>query len=60
MIKNIMLANLETLPILTFLVTDFILCVCVCSVISHVRLFATQWAVASQAPLSTGLSEQEY
>ena len=31
MIKNIMLANLETLPILTFLVTDFILYVCVLS-----------------------------
>ena len=28
--------------------------------ISHVRLFATPWTVAHQAPLSTGLSRQEY
>ena len=33
--------------------------VCVCSVISRVQLFATQWAVAYQAPLSTEFSEQE-
>ena len=28
--------------------------------ISHVRLFATPWTIAHQAPLSTGLSRQEY
>ena len=27
---------------------------------SHVRLFATLWAVARQAPLSKGFSRQEY
>ena len=27
---------------------------------SHVRLFATFWTVAHQAPLSMGLSGQEY
>ena len=38
--------------------------VCVCegvlSRFSHVRLFATQWTVALQAPLSMGFSRQEY
>ena len=29
-------------------------------VLSHVRLFATPWTVASQAPLSMGFSRQEY
>ena len=28
--------------------------------LSHVRLFATPWTVAHQAPLSMGLSRQEY
>ena len=28
--------------------------------LSHVRLFATPWTVAHQAPLSTGFSRQEY
>ena len=28
--------------------------------LSRVRLFATQWTVAHQAPLSMGLSRQEY
>ena len=28
--------------------------------LSHDRLFATPWTVAHQAPLSTGLSRQEY
>ena len=28
--------------------------------LSHVRLFATPWTVAYQAPLSTGFSKQEY
>ena len=30
------------------------------SCFSHVRLFATPWTVASQAPLSMGFSRQEY
>ena len=36
---------------------------CLCAVLSrfsHVRLFATPWAVASQAPLSVEFSRQEY
>ena len=28
--------------------------------LSHVRLFATPWTVAYQAPLSMGFSSQEY
>ena len=34
-------------------------CMCVQS-LSHVRLFATPWTVACQAPLSMGFSRQEY
>ena len=32
----------------------------VVSSLSHVRLFATPWAVVHQAPLSMGFSRQEY
>ena len=35
-------------------------CVCVLSRFSYVRLFATLWTVAHQAPLSVGFSRQEY
>ena len=35
------------------------LCMCVKS-LSHVRLFATLWTVARQAPLFMGFSRQEY
>ena len=35
-------------------------CACMLSRFSHVRLFATSWTVALQAPLSVGLSRQEY
>ena len=35
-------------------------CLCVLSRFSHVRLFATLWTVAQQAPLSVGFSRQEY
>ena len=34
--------------------------VCVLSCFSHVRLFATLWTVARQAPLSMGFPRQEY
>ena len=34
--------------------------VCMLSHLSCVRLFVTQWTVALQAPLSTGLFKQEY
>ena len=34
--------------------------VCMLSCLSHVRLFATLWTVAPQAPLSMGFSRQEY
>ena len=37
-----------------------LMCVCVCSVAHHVRLFVTPWTVAHQAPLSTGFPRQEY
>ena len=33
---------------------------CVFSRFSHVRLFATPWTVAHQAPLFLGFSRQEY
>ena len=36
----------------------FLLCACCC--FTHVRLFATLWTVARQAPLSMGFSRQEY
>ena len=36
-------------------------CVCVCvKLLSRVRLFATPWTVAYQAPPSMGFSRQEY
>ena len=35
-------------------------CACMLSHFSRVRLFATPWTVASQAPLSMGFSRQEY
>ena len=31
-----------------------------CSVVSRVRVFATQWTEAHQAPLSVGFSRREY
>ena len=36
------------------------MCVCMLSYFSCVRLFATLWTVAHQAPLSMGFSRQEY
>ena len=35
-------------------------CVCVCELLSRVRLFATQWTAAHQAPPSMGFSKQEH
>ena len=37
-----------------------VVCVCVLSCFSCVRLFAVLWTVACQAPLSMGFSGQEY
>ena len=34
--------------------------VCVLSCFSYIRLFATLWTVAHEAPLSTGFSRQDY
>ena len=34
--------------------------VCMPSCFNHIRLFATPWTVAHQAPLSVGFSRQEY
>ena len=38
----------------------FQICVCVCQSLSHVRLVATPWTVAHQAPPSMGFLRQEY
>ena len=35
-------------------------CMCMLNCFSHVQLFATLWTVSCQAPLSMGLSRQEY
>ena len=51
------LINLRCSP--THMVCLVCMCVCVC-VLSRVRLFATLWTVAHQAPLSMGFSRQEY
>ena len=37
-----------------------ILCMCVLSRFSHVRLFATLWTIAHEAVLSMGFFKQEY
>ena len=39
---------------------ELTLVVVVVELLSHVRLFATPWTVAYQAPLSKGFSRQEY
>ena len=36
------------------------MCVCVCKLLSRVRLFATPWIAAFQATLSMEFSRQEY
>ena len=43
-----------------FLLSPLCVCVCVCVWLSHVRIFATPWTVAHQAPLSMGFSRQEH
>ena len=40
--------------------TSNLICVCMLSHFSHIWLFATPWTVVHQAPLSVGLSRQEY
>ena len=47
---------------LEFLTHRHCVCVraCVLSYFSHVRLFATLWTIAHQAPLPMGFSRQEY
>ena len=42
------------------LITYYDWCYVPASRFSHVQLFATQWTVAHQAPLSMGFSRQEY
>ena len=35
-------------------------CACVLRCFNHIRLFATLWTIACQAPLSMGFSRQEH
>ena len=44
----------------TFFFIMMCMCVCMLSHFGHVQLFVTPWTVAHQAPLSMGLSRQEY
>ena len=48
--------------VLLFLATELTasLSLELCCLLSHVRLFATPWTAAHQAPLSMGFSRQEY
>ena len=52
----------ENSELISFIIDwfDLRLCACILSCFSHVQLFVTLWTVASQAPLSMGLSRQEY
>ena len=52
----------ENSELISFIIDWFDLCLCACilSCFSHVQLFVTLWTVACQAPLSMGLSRQEY
>ena len=43
-----------------FFLKPYIFVLCALSCFSHVRLFATPWTVAHQAPLFMGFSRQEY
>ena len=42
------------------IVNSFFIAKCLLSHFSHVRLFATLWTIAHQAPRSIGFSRQEY
>ena len=50
----------KVLVLLYMYKTFFHVCACVLSCFSCVRLFATPWTVARQAPLPMGFSRQEY
>ena len=52
--------GLKVLVLLYMYRTFFHVCACVLSCFSCVRLFATPWTVARQAPLPIGFSRQEY
>ena len=58
-ILQIRLIHLEPSDYFTLLFTHFYCINCLCMQLSHVRLFATPWTVAHQAPLSIGSSRQE-
>ena len=48
-------------PSLHYFKSCVCVCLCLCAyTLSRVRLFATPWTVAHQAPLSIGVSRQEY
>ena len=64
---KIVLLELMLLGVMLVIVTEiailycsFYNCVCMRSHLSCLRLFATLWTVAHQAPLSMGLPRQEY
>ena len=47
--------TLAKLRIITVMCVCVCVYVCVCESLSHVRLFATPWTVAHQAPLFMGI-----
>ena len=51
---------MERSKITGILFSGVLLCMCILSHFSHVRVFANWWTVAQQAPLSMGFSRQEY
>ena len=51
--------QLDSRTFVTFMILYYLTIVKV-KLFSHVRLFATPWTVAHQAPLSMGFSRQEY
>ena len=56
----LILNKLYTLSVPVFPFLKWGLCACVLNCFSRVRLFATPWTVAHQAPLSMGFFRQEY
>ena len=53
-------AETELILIINSFILSFTIWKWKCYLLSHVRLFATPWTVACQAPLSVGFSREEY